>query len=72
MNEKYIKMALQEAKKAYKQDDIPVGAVIVKDGVVIGKAYNKKNATKDPINHAEILAIRKACKKIDSDAEIVG
>ena len=57
-------IALNEAKKAYKIGDIPVGAVIVKDGKVIAKAYNKKNKTKDPTCHAEVLAIKKACKRI--------
>lgn len=63
MNE-YMKIALKMAEKAYKNNDIPVGAVVVKDGKIIAKAYNKKNKLNDPTCHAEILAIRKACKKI--------
>lgn len=74
MNENFMKLALNEAKKAYKNEDIPVGAVIVKNGEVIAKAYNKKNLLKDPTCHAEILAIKKACKKLGDfrleDAEI--
>ena len=64
MNNQYMSIALKEAKKAYALGDIPVGAVIVKDNKVVAKAYNKKNKTKDPTNHAEILAIKKACKKL--------
>jgi len=65
MNNYYMEMALKEAKKAYKLGDIPVGAIIVdKDGTILSKAYNKKNKLKDPTCHAEILAIRKACKKV--------
>ena len=63
---KYLKSAYTEAKKAYKMDEVPVGAVIVKDGKVIARAYNKKESTKDPLGHAEILAIKKACKKLNT------
>lgn len=64
MNDYFMDLALREAQKAYKNGDIPVGAVIVRDGVVLSKAYNKKQKNGDPTEHAEILAIRKACKKI--------
>ena len=64
MKDYYMGIALKEAKKAYAIGDIPVGAVVVKDDKIIAKAYNKKNKTKDPTCHAEILAIKKACKKI--------
>jgi tRNA(adenine34) deaminase len=60
----YMSEALKMAKKALKCGDIPVGAVIVKDEKIIAKAYNQKEKTKDVTNHAEIIAIRKACKKI--------
>lgn len=59
-----MKEALKEARKAYKKDETPVGAVIVKDGVVIARAHNEKELKKDPTLHAEITAIRKACKKL--------
>lgn len=59
-----MKEALKEAKKAYKNGDIPVGAVIVKDGEIIARAFNKKNKNKNPLLHAEIIAIDKACKKV--------
>jgi len=64
MNEKYMKLALKEAKKALKSDDVPVGAIIVKDGKIISKGYNQKEKKKNPIKHAEIIAIEKACKKL--------
>ena len=66
MDEKYMKEALKEAKKAYDEDEIPVGAVIVKDGKIIARAHNKKEQKKDTICHAEILAIQKASKKLNA------
>ena len=65
MDLKFMKLALKEAKKAGEKGDIPVGCVIVKDEKVIAKAYNKKHLTNDPTNHAEILAIKKACKLVN-------
>lgn len=56
--------ALKEAEKALREEEIPVGAVIVKDGVIIGHGYNKKEGKKDPTMHAEILAIKEACKTL--------
>jgi len=61
----YMKMALAQAKKAVNNDDIPVGCVIVSDGEVLSKAYNKKHKNNDPTCHAEILAIKKACRKVN-------
>ena len=61
-----MKLALKEAKKAYDKGEVPVGAVIVKDGNVISKAYNLKEIKHDTTNHAEILAIKKASKKLGS------
>lgn len=66
MEEKFMKMALKEAKKAYDKLEIPVGAVIVKDGKVIAKAHNLKETKYDTTKHAEILAIQKASKKLES------
>ena len=54
--------ALKEAKKAYKKQEIPVGAVIVKDGKIIAKAHNLKETKNMSTAHAEILAIERACK----------
>lgn len=66
MQEKFMKIALKEAKKAYDKEEIPVGAVIVKDGKVVAKAHNLKEQKNDTTKHAEILAIQKASKKLDS------
>ena len=67
MNKEYfMKLALKEAKKAYDELEIPVGAVIVKDGKVIARAYNEKEKKQDTTKHAEILAIQKASKKLNS------
>lgn len=64
MNEKFMKTALTEAKRAYDNGDVPVGVVIVKDDKIIAKAYNKKAKLNNPIKHAEIIAIEKACKVV--------
>ena len=64
--EYYMKLALKEAKKAYDELEIPVGAVIVRDGKVIARAYNEKEKKQDSTKHAEILAIQKASKKLKS------
>ena len=61
---KYMNEALKEAQKAYDKLEVPVGAIIVKDGKIIARAYNKKEEKKDTTMHAEIIAIKKASKKI--------
>lgn len=62
--EKYMQVALSLAEKAYKKDEVPVGAVVVRDGKIISKAYNKRQKSQDATLHAEIIAIKKACKKL--------
>lgn len=62
MDEYYMNIALKEAKKAYKNGDIPIGCVIVENYQIISKAYNKKSKNNIAVMHAEILAIIKACK----------
>lgn len=62
----FMKIAFEEAKKAYKKGEVPVGAVIVLDGKIIAKAHNNRNGKQNPLGHAEILAIAKASKKIKS------
>lgn len=62
--EKFMKEAIKQAKKAYDKEEIPVGAVIVKDGKIISRGYNKKEEKKDTTQHAEIIAIQKASRKI--------
>lgn len=62
----FMKKALQEAKKAYLKDEIPIGAIIVKDDKIIARGHNLREASKDPTAHAEIIALKKACKKLNS------
>lgn len=62
--ENFMNEALKEAKKAYKKEEIPVGAVIVKNGKIISKAHNLKETKKRTTSHAEIIAINKANKKL--------
>ncbi len=61
-----MNLALKEAKKAYLKGDVPVGCVIVKNGEVIAKAHNTRQSKNDTMGHAEINAIRKACKKLNA------
>lgn len=61
---KYMKAALKEAQKAYEIDEVPIGAVIVKDGKIIARAHNLRESKQLSTAHAEILAIEKACKKM--------
>ena len=62
----FMKEALKEAKKAYKKEEIPVGAVIVKEGKIIARGHNLKETKNSSISHAEILAIEKANKKLNA------
>ena len=64
--DEFIEMALSEARKALKKDEVPIGAVIVKDGKVIAKGYNRREKSQNALRHAEIEAINKACKKLKS------
>lgn len=61
-----MKEALKEAQKAYDIEEIPVGVVIVKDGKIIARAHNMKETKNIATGHAEIIAIEKACKKLNS------
>lgn len=62
-DEYYMRIAIHLANKAYKKNEVPVGAIIVKNDKIISKAYNRKETRKNPIHHAEIIAIEKACKR---------
>lgn len=62
--EKYMKVAIKMAEKARDKDEVPIGAVIVKDDKIIAKAYNRRNESRISTHHAEVLAIEKACKKL--------
>ncbi len=64
--ERFMKEALKEAKKAYDKLEVPVGCVIVKDDKIIARAHNQKETKFDTTKHAEILAIQKASKKLNS------
>ena len=66
INEKFMKEALKEAQKAYKKLEVPVGAIIVKDGKIVARAHNLKETKNDTTKHAEILAIEKASKKLSN------
>ena len=63
-HEYYMKMALKEAKKAYKLGEVPIGCVIVHEDKIIGRGYNRRNTDKSTLAHAEIAAIKKASKII--------
>lgn len=58
--------ALKLAKKAYDKKEVPIGAIIVKDGKIVAKGYNTREKTQQALNHAEIIAIKKACRKLKS------
>jgi Cytosine/adenosine deaminases len=62
-DEKYMKKALREAIIASQKDEVPVGAVVVKEGKVIAKAHNQREKRQNALAHAELIAIEKACKK---------
>lgn len=63
-DEKYMKEALKQAKKAYLLGEVPIGCVIVYEGKIIGRGYNRRNTDKNTLCHAEITAIKKASKAI--------
>lgn len=62
-DEKYMKAAIRQAKKAYALDEVPIGCVIVQNDKIIARGYNRRNTDKNALAHAEIAAIRKASKK---------
>ena len=64
IQEKYMKEALKQAKKAYALGEVPIGCVIVHEGKIIGRGYNRRNTDKNTLAHAEITAINKASKYI--------
>lgn len=63
-HERFMKEAIKQAQKAEKLDEVPIGCVIVKDGQIIARGYNRRNTDKSALAHAEILAIKKAEKKL--------
>lgn len=61
-DEYYMNLAIEEAKKAYEIDEIPIGAIIVSNDKIVGRGYNRKESDKDATLHAEMIAIREACQ----------
>ena len=66
MKEDYMRAAIREAVKANMKDEVPIGCVIVKDDKIIARGHNLRETKQQSINHAEIIAIQKACKKVGS------
>lgn len=62
--DKYYKILFKLALKAYKKNEVPVASIVVRNGEIISKAYNKRHNTHNPLNHAEIIAIKTACKRL--------
>ena len=63
-DEKYMKEAIRQAKKAWKMEEVPIGCVIVHEAKIIGRGYNRRTTDKNPLAHAELAAIKKASKKM--------
>ena len=66
-----MELAFEKAKAAFERGEVPIGAVVVKDGIVIGRGGNRTRELNDPTLHAEIVAIRQACEAIN-DERLVG
>ena len=66
MDEKYMKEALRLAKKAAAMGEVPVGAVVVQDGRIIARGYNRREIDQNGLAHAELTAMQRACKKLNS------
>ena len=64
LDEKFMHFAIRQANKAFQNEEVPVGCVIVKDGKIVASGYNKKEKKHCSVYHAEIVAIESACKKI--------
>ena len=63
-DERYMREALRQAKKAYALEEVPIGCVIVREDRIIARGYNRRNTDKNTLSHAELNAIRKAGKKL--------
>lgn len=64
IHERFMRLALKQARVSSKNDEVPIGAVVVKDGAVIARAHNTRNASKNACEHAELVAIQRACKQL--------
>jgi tRNA(adenine34) deaminase len=65
-DEYFMRLALREASRALAHDDVPIGAIVVKDGEVIGSGHNEREVREDPTAHAEIIALREAARSLGS------
>ena len=63
--QKFMMLALEQAKISASEDEVPIGAIVVKDGQVISVAHNTRNASKNAVEHAEVVAISKACQALN-------
>lgn len=64
IHERFMRLALKQAQVSFKNDEVPIGAVVVKDGEVIARAHNTRNASRNAVEHAELVAIQRACKAL--------
>ena len=62
--EAFMKEAIRQAKRAEKLNEVPIGCVIVKDDAIVARGYNRRNTDKNTLSHAELIAIRRAAKKL--------
>ncbi len=67
LDEKFMGAAIREALKAHARDEVPVGAVVVFDGKIIGRGHNRNRSKSDPTAHAEVVALRAAARKLGND-----
>jgi len=65
-DEEWMRFALELAQRAFREGEVPVGAVAIKNGLVIGQGYNRKEADNDPTAHAEIIALKQAASMLDN------
>jgi tRNA(adenine34) deaminase len=65
-DEYFMRLAIREAQAALEHDDVPIGAVVVRDGEVIGAAHNERELRQDPTAHAELIALREASRALGS------
>src|SRR5207244_3814193 len=62
----FMRLALREAERALEHDDVPIGALVVNDGEVIGAGHNERELRADPTAHAEVIALREAARALDT------
>jgi tRNA(adenine34) deaminase len=65
-DEYYMHLAIREAERALEHDDVPIGAVVVRDGEVVGAGHNERELRQDPTAHAELIALREAARRLGS------